>query len=97
MPTVRRCPLLSGSTVYTIDPCRYIDLEKVVSVVEVEGEDPPDSEPEKFCFNIVCPERTYQLQTDSDDTRKQWVHYYFCCSIIIIHSRLLWFGIYIPT
>lgn len=69
-------PCIAVSIIYTIDQYRLIDLEKVVSVMEVEEEAPLDSEPEKFCFNIVCPDRTYQLQTDSDDTRKQWVHYY---------------------
>ena len=64
--------LVGGERLYLYHSmCRCIDLEKVESVVEVESEAQAESTPERFCFNLVCSERTYQLQTDSDETRKQ--------------------------
>lgn len=47
----------------------YIDLEKVKSVEEVS--EPQSESGNRVGFYVVCSERTFEIEADSDETRKR--------------------------
>lgn len=46
---------------------RFIDISKITDVEDVH-----DSETEQFCFNVVTPNRTYEIRAKDNDHKLKY-------------------------
>ena len=66
LPSLSYTPIHKHTHVYTY-ACRYIDLDKVLSVEK----DATEKDQERPTFSIFCEGRTFQMQTDDETTMEQ--------------------------